>query len=91
MESLTFGRMVELGWVAAFWCAVPGPHRGQFHISGEEGVERFGPDVTPGEIRRRLRCECCGHRGERILVDVWKPTRKAAGLMWSSKVPRIEW
>jgi hypothetical protein len=32
-------------------------------LSRAEAFEMFGPDAAPYDIRRRVRCGCCGERG----------------------------
>lgn len=73
MPSPTFGQLRSRGQAVIYDCMAPGPHTGGLRITGEEGVERFGADVTIEEVRRRLRCSCCGHRGPRIVLEVWSP------------------
>ncbi len=82
-ESMTFADAARLEWRVAYCCAAPGQHGGQFHLTGEEGSERFGPSGTIGDVRRRLRCKCCGHRGEHIMADVWQPTPAHITRLWS--------
>jgi hypothetical protein len=57
----------------------PGWHRGAMHISGEEGCARWGPQTSIEQIRARLRCCCCGHRGRRIVMEVWSPGGPSGG------------
>lgn len=71
--SMTFAEMTKSGMRVAYWCAWPGCHGGHFHLSGPEGAERFGADATIEDVRRRLRCKWCGHRGKKIIPDVWTP------------------
>ena len=79
MESVSFGALAAQQGHAAFWCAMPGRHRGSLIVSGAQGVERWGADTTIEDIRSRLRCDCCGYRGPRVVAEVWGPgPRKGA-------------
>ena len=53
----------------------PGWHGGPLNLDAAEAAERFGPATTIEQVRRRMRCRHCGHRGERIIVEVYTPGR----------------
>jgi hypothetical protein len=65
--------------MVVFSCMMPGFHRGSLHVTGRQGCERWGPAVTVEDIRQRLRCSCCGHRGPRIVLEVCMPSTQSGG------------
>lgn len=73
-QFATFAQLDAKGSTAIYTCMAPGFHcTPVVRFSGAEGVERWGSDTTIEDVRRRLRCRCCGHRGPRIVMEVFTP------------------
>jgi hypothetical protein len=70
MSSPTFGQLAARGETVIYSCMAPGPHKEPLRFTGQEGAARFGAEVTIEQVRVRLRCRCCGHRGRRIILEV---------------------
>jgi hypothetical protein len=41
-------------------------------------IDRFGPTVTIGAIRPRLRCRCCGTRSQELRIVYVGPAGRTA-------------
>ena len=72
MKHGSFGRLAAQNGGVAYWCACPGWHGAGLSLSAAEAASRWGAEATVDDIRRRLRCRWCGHRGPRIIADVWQ-------------------
>ena len=70
-ESPTFADLIERGQSVVWTCMAPGRHTGPLNLEATEAAERFGAATTIEQIRRRLRCTGCGHRGDRMIVEVY--------------------
>ena len=92
-QSPTFSALAELGQRVVFTCMVGTQHYtggGILNLSAAEAAERFGSDIKVEAVRRRLRCRGCGHRGPRIMAEVYEPMSAAHRARWSRLAPRPE-
>ena len=76
MSSASFGWLAEGDRRVHFHCYNPGcPQHNTLNLLASDAAARWGADTTLEDIRRRLRCRYCGHRGPRIYAEVsggWK-------------------